>query len=850
MKKIIGISLILMFAAASFAQEGWRWQNPLPQGNDLEGIHSFNKTTAIAVGSNGTIIKTSDGGCSWDFKNSGTKEWLNAVCFVDDQTGWIAGKKGIILKTNDGGETWIIQNSTPIYNLHSIHFINTAVGWTVGSSGKILKTNDGGSTWMLTSFGSNVLSSVFFSDENNGWICGWFGSILKTTDGGNSWSPVAVSAIDNFYSLSFSDNLHGVAVGTGAMAHTANGGNTWEIVDSFGPSLNSVCLLSGGKGWAVGLGRAYAYTDNGGLSWVHEPGYGGYNHLQAVSAADEYSVWMAGEYGDIFKSTCGTFCIQPVSTGTTDDLRDICFVNENTGWTAGGKANPFEGPTVYKTTNGGIHWVPIILPLENTIFGIDFVNENTGWAVGSEGLIFKTSDGGMNWSTHLTNSQEVLYDVTFLNDNIGWAVGSTGTIYKTMDAGNTWNAKTSGTVASLWSVFFINENMGWIAGTGGTILKTVNGGESWEKQVSGYTTGTWLQDVFFIDENRGWIAGVTGRLLKTTDGGNTWTVQVVPTVTSNSFSSVIFIDENKGWACGSSGTIVKTTDGGVTWPQENTIAQYGLNSVFFTDANTGWVTGDGGVILKYSEPVNIGNLSHNKLNMSITDFNTTEDVIVSNHQKQYLDYFKLSEVEVLLDTIFHSSDADLTITLSHSGITDTLVNRRGNDGDNFISTRLFDASAKPVSAGNAPFTGDFEPDSPLKSFLGLDPNGEWKLSIYDGAAGNTGSLQAWGLRLYFSEITDIENESEYSPEDFSISQNYPNPFSTTTIITWQMIKAAHVDIRVYDFTGREVKTLVDGDQMTGEHKVKLDASVLPAGIYFYQFKANGIMETKKMVVVK
>jgi photosystem II stability/assembly factor-like uncharacterized protein len=828
------------------AQQAWHWQNPLPQGNDLEGVHSFSQTTAIAVGSNGTIIKTSDGGCCWDIKNSGTDEWLRDVFFVDDQNGWVAGNNGIILRTTDGGETWIIQNSNPTYTLYSIHFLNITTGWAVGTFGKILKTTDGGSNWITTSFGSNVFSSVFFADESNGWICGWFGSILKTTNGGSSWTPVAVSAIDNFYSLSFSDNLTGVAVGTGYIARTSDGGATWDLVQN-APSLNSVYLLSSGKGWAVGLGRAYAYTDNGGLSWVYEPGNGGYNHLEAVSAADEYSVWMVGEFGDIFKSTGGFFYLEPVSTGTTDYIRDICFVDQNIGWVAGGRANPFEVPTIHKTTNGGIHWIPITLPQDNTLFGIDFVNENTGWAVGAEGLIFKTSDGGSNWSTYLTNNQTWLNDVFFINENTGWVVGSTRALYKTTDAGNTWNAKNSGTVASLWSVFFINENTGWVVGTGGTILKTVNGGEDWENQESGYSTGTWLQDVFFIDENKGWIAGVSGRLLKTENGGNSWTALVVPPSSTYYYSSILFIDESRGWACGSPGTILKTTDGGMTWLQENTIAQYGLNSVFFTDANTGWVAGDGGVILKYGEQIKTGNLSHNALNMSITDFNTTEDVIFAFYQKEYLDYYKLAELEVMLDTILHTSDSDLIITLSHSGITDTLVNRRGGDGDNFFSSRLFDAATNPISSGNAPFTGDFKPESPLRSFLGLDPNGEWKLSIYDGSAGNTGILQAWGLKLYFAGITGAENEPESYRRDFILNQNYPNPFNKYTTISWLQPADAHIILKVYDLTGREVKTLMDCEMAEGNHQVTFDGSYLPEGVYFVRVTTSNILLTKKIV---
>ena len=842
------LSVLCALALSSLqAQQAWHWQNPLPQGNDLEGVHSFNQTTAIAVGSTGTIIKTTDGGCGWIFKTSSTNESLRAVFFVNDQVGWVAGNHGIILKTADGGETWIIQNNNPTYTLYSIHFIDVNTGWAVGSSGKILKTTNGGSTWTTTSFGSNVFSSVSFADENYGWICGWFGSILKTTDGGLNWTPVSVSAIDNFYSLSFSDNLKGVAVGTGYIARTTDGGTTWDLVQN-APYLNSVCLHASGKGWAVGLGRAFAFTDNGGLSWVYEPGNGAYNHLQAVSAADEYSVWMVGRFGDIFKSTGGIFYLEPVSTGSTDDMRDICFVDPNVGWVASGKANPFCGPSLYKTTNGGIHWIPIDLPLDNTLFGVEFINENTGWAVGSEGMIYKTTDGGTSWTFHVTNNQTWLNDVFFINESIGWVVGATGAIYKTTDAGNTWISKTSGTNAALWAIHFVNENIGWAVGTEGNIIKTTDGGENWAAQVSGFSF--WLQDVFFFNANRGWIAGGSGRLLKTTDGGTTWTPQLIAPTTMVDFSSVFFLDQNIGWACGSGGLIMKTSDGGLNWVQEEGLSQQGLSEVFFSEVNNGWAVGNGGVILKYGETINTGNLSHHNLNKAITDFNTTEDVIWANYQKEYLDYFKLAEVEVSLDTIIHSSDSDLIITLSHSGITDTLVNRRGGNGDNFIFTRLFDAATNPISSGSAPFTGDFKPDSPLKAFLGLDPNGEWKLRIYDAEAGNSGFLQAWELKLYFAGITGVVNETELRKGDFILNQNYPNPFDKNTIISWEQADWAQVVMKVYNFLGQEISILIDKTMSDGHHEVIFDKAGLPEGVYFYQLRAYDFIETKKMVVCR
>jgi len=100
-----------------------------------------------------------------------------------------------------------------------------------------------------------------------------------------------------------------------------------------------------------------------------------------------------------------------------------------------------------------------------------------------------------------------------------------------------------------------------------------------------------------------------------------------------------------------------------------------------------------------------------------------------------------------------------------------------------------------------------------------------------------------------ASFVSIDN-SEQLQSGYILEQNYPNPFNKSTTISWQLAKDAYVVLKVYDFTGREIKTLVDFDQTPGEHKIKFDASDLPAGVYFYQLRANGKVETNKMIYLK
>ena len=85
--------------------------------------------------------------------------------------------------------------------------------------------------------------------------------------------------------------------------------------------------------------------------------------------------------------------------------------------------------------------------------------------------------------------------------------------------------------------------------------------------------------------------------------------------------------------------------------------------------------------------------------------------------------------------------------------------------------------------------------------------------------------------------------------DFHL-QNYPNPFYENTTISWQLPKDAHVVLKVYNFTGREVKILVNCDQSQGEHRITFDTTGLPAGVYFYQLLVDVSVKTGKMVVCR
>lgn len=88
-----------------------------------------------------------------------------------------------------------------------------------------------------------------------------------------------------------------------------------------------------------------------------------------------------------------------------------------------------------------------------------------------------------------------------------------------------------------------------------------------------------------------------------------------------------------------------------------------------------------------------------------------------------------------------------------------------------------------------------------------------------------------------------------APSKYSLSQNYPNPFNPSTKISYQIAKDELVTLKIYDNTGREVTTLVNGIQTAGYHTVEFKSN-LSSGTYFFKIAAGSFTDTKKMTVIK
>jgi hypothetical protein len=89
-----------------------------------------------------------------------------------------------------------------------------------------------------------------------------------------------------------------------------------------------------------------------------------------------------------------------------------------------------------------------------------------------------------------------------------------------------------------------------------------------------------------------------------------------------------------------------------------------------------------------------------------------------------------------------------------------------------------------------------------------------------------------------------------TPSSYKLFQNYPNPFNPSTLVKFDILKEGNVALKVYDVTGREVKTLINENMSPGSYSITINLNDYSSGVYFYKLTANSFSDVKKMILMK
>ncbi len=222
------------------------------------------------------IVETNMG---WEWIETGFNYILMDIEFPEgqNQVGYSIGQSltyngvGIVIKTTDGGSTWTQLTPNGIPGLEAMSFVDMQTGYAAGWDGYVIKTTDGGVTWDTLTVASGMweINDIEFYDENHGIIIEG-PNIYITDDGGETWEAAALLDKGGFNVEYLDLNTLVVAANENYIFKSVDGGYTWQVKNTgiIGELLLGVDFLDANYGMAVGDYGYILTTHDGGESWT------------------------------------------------------------------------------------------------------------------------------------------------------------------------------------------------------------------------------------------------------------------------------------------------------------------------------------------------------------------------------------------------------------------------------------------------------------------------------------------------------------------------------------------------------------------------------------------------------
>lgn len=293
--------------------------------------------TGCAVGRDGTIVQTADGGATWTARVSGTPHSLLAAAFSQDGPCYAVGERGICLRSEDGGITW--ERLSVLPRSSQVRFVAVAApgpGYVIALgegpswpySTVVARSDDSGATWTTATIARGWgPSDMTWPDVQHGWIA-LNGDLWQTTDGGATWRTQQRLAgpDDGFDRIRFTDPVNGWAVCAGGdsyLMHTTDGGATWTksrpdhraefscyFTDlEFSDAMHGWILAPGydpeqGPAVSCGLlhtvdgGQTWSAVAMGASGWINDVAAVGSDQVWAVGTAEPADVDVSGGGSD------------------------------------------------------------------------------------------------------------------------------------------------------------------------------------------------------------------------------------------------------------------------------------------------------------------------------------------------------------------------------------------------------------------------------------------------------------------------------------------------------------------------------------------------------------------------
>jgi len=235
------------------------------------------ETRVVAVGERGIILVSRDHGTTWEQGRVPTQALLTGVCMHDDLTGWAVGHDETILRTVDGGATWQLVHADPQAErpLLDVWFGDADHGIAVGAYGAFLVTADGGRTWKDRPIGPDDyhLNQIAAAADGTLYIAAEAGHAYRSDDHGTTWKSLPSPYDGSFFGiLPLADGAVLVFGLRGRLYRSEDRGGHWiEIGTGTEATLMSGVEQPGGRVTLDGLAGALLVSDDGGHRFRYEP---------------------------------------------------------------------------------------------------------------------------------------------------------------------------------------------------------------------------------------------------------------------------------------------------------------------------------------------------------------------------------------------------------------------------------------------------------------------------------------------------------------------------------------------------------------------------------------------------
>lgn len=286
----------------------------VPVSVTLRDVKVFNDSEfVVSGGDNGTgyVLRTNNKGITWQHANTAFDNQVNALCFLNDSTGYCADSDILIYKTTDGGRNWgaFYATSWPLTvnrNLRDIWFTNDSTGFVCGGknlgNGVLFSTADAGSYWGFKEY-AHEYRGICFKNELNGVLCG-YGSLLLSQDGGKTFKNIEN---ENAYytGICLDRDKNYVMCDFNGGVYTSVNGENWQNIrdnkkwNSGAPQVNCIAASPSGKIACAGPNGFFTWSTDQGNSWNDRESFGGADIL-SIAWINDSELIAVGSNGGCF----------------------------------------------------------------------------------------------------------------------------------------------------------------------------------------------------------------------------------------------------------------------------------------------------------------------------------------------------------------------------------------------------------------------------------------------------------------------------------------------------------------------------------------------------------------------